>query len=164
MPHKFVTIFSIGFSLSFKELQWETLLLWDNSYVDVITLFTVYISVPPLSSGQSSWLQFRRSGFDSRLHQIFWEVLGIERRTLSFVVTIEELLGRNISDSGLESQEHCHGDPLCWPCDTLYPQKMAITAPTSIGRSVGIVRSRIKAAEFLFVYSLCIFSYEAQVC
>jgi hypothetical protein len=30
-----------------------------------------------------------------------------------------------------------HGDPLLWPRDTLYPQKLALTSPTSGGRSVG---------------------------
>jgi len=34
----------------------------------------------------------------------------------------------------------------------LYPQKLALTSPTSGGRSVGIVRVRTKATEFvLFV-------------
>ena len=36
----------------------------------------------------------------------------------------------------------------------LYPQKLALTSPTSGGRSVGIVRSRTKATEFSLVY-LC---------
>jgi hypothetical protein len=36
------------------------------------------------------------------------------------------------------------GDPLRWPRDTLYPQKFALTSPTSGGRSVGIVRLRTK--------------------
>jgi hypothetical protein len=50
---------------------------------------------PPLwYSGQSPWLQIRRSGFDSRRYQIFWEVVGLERGPLSLVSTIEELLGR----------------------------------------------------------------------
>jgi hypothetical protein len=33
---------------------------------------------------------------------------------------------------------------------TPYPQKLALTSPTCGGRSVGIVRSRTKAAEFSF--------------
>ena len=33
----------------------------------------------------------------------------------------------------------------------LYPQKLALTSPTGGGRSVGIVRSRTKAAEFSLV-------------
>jgi hypothetical protein len=45
---------------------------------------------PPLwSSGQSSWLQIQRSGFDSQRCQIFWEVVGLERGPLNLVSTIE---------------------------------------------------------------------------
>jgi hypothetical protein len=36
----------------------------------------------------------------------------------------------------------------------LYLQKLALTSPTSGGRSVGIVRSRTKAMEFSLVYIL----------
>jgi hypothetical protein len=36
------------------------------------------------------------------------------------------------------------GDPLRWPRDTLYPQKLELTSPTSGGRSVGIFRLRNK--------------------
>jgi hypothetical protein len=40
----------------------------------------------------------------------------------------------------------------CWPRDTFYQQKLALTSPTSGGRSVGIVRSRTQSTEFvLFV-------------
>jgi hypothetical protein len=42
-------------------------------------------------SGQSSWLQTQRSGFDSRCYQIFRGVLGLERGPLSLVSTTEEL-------------------------------------------------------------------------
>jgi hypothetical protein len=37
----------------------------------------------------------------------------------------------------------------------LYPQKLALTSPTSGGRSVGIVRLRTKATDFSLVYKLC---------
>jgi hypothetical protein len=43
-----------------------------------------------------------------------------------------------------------HGDSLRWPRDTLYPLKLALTSPTSDGRSVGIVRWRTKASKFVF--------------
>jgi hypothetical protein len=33
----------------------------------------------------------------------------------------------------------------------LHSQKVALTSPTSCGRSVGIVRSRTKATEFIFM-------------
>jgi hypothetical protein len=96
----------------------------------------------------------RVPGFDSRRYQTFWEVVGLERGRLSLVRITEELLGRNSSGSGLENREYGRGDPLRWTRDTLYPQKLALTSPTSSGRSVGIVRLRTKATEFLFfVYS-----------
>jgi hypothetical protein len=46
---------------------------------------------PLWSSGQSSWLQIQRSGFDSQRYHIFWEVVGLERGSLSLVSTTEEL-------------------------------------------------------------------------
>jgi hypothetical protein len=76
--------------------------------------------------------------------------VGLERGPLSLVrSTIEELLGRNNSGSGLENREYGLGDPLRWPHDTHYQQKFALTSPTSGGRSVGIVRLRAKATEFV---------------
>jgi hypothetical protein len=53
------------------------------------------------------------SGFESRRYQIFREVVGLERGPLSLVSTIEELLERKISGSGLEKREYCRRDPLC---------------------------------------------------
>jgi hypothetical protein len=52
---------------------------------------------PPLwSSGQSSWLQIRRPGFDSRHYQKK-KVMGLERSPLSLVSTTEELLDRKVA-------------------------------------------------------------------
>jgi hypothetical protein len=48
------------------------------------------------SSGQSSWLQIQRSGFDSRHYQNKKKVVGLERGPLSLVSTTEELLDRNV--------------------------------------------------------------------
>jgi hypothetical protein len=42
------------------------------------------------------------------------------------------------------------GDPLRLPRDTLYPQKLALTSPTSGGRSISIIRLRTKATKFIF--------------
>jgi hypothetical protein len=66
------------------------------------------------SSGQGSWLQIQRSGFDSRRYHVFWELVGPERVPLSLVNTVEELLGWKISGSGLERLEYGHRDPSCW--------------------------------------------------
>jgi hypothetical protein len=93
----------------------------------------------------------RGPGFDSRRYQIFWEVVGLERGPLSLVSTIEELLGRKSSGSGLEIQEYGHRDPLLLPRSTLYVQKLALTSPTSGIRSVGIVHLRTKATQFFLI-------------
>jgi hypothetical protein len=103
---------------------------------------------PLWSIGHSSWLQIQRSEFDSRRYQIFWEVVGVERGPRILVSTIQGLLRRNSSDSGLEIQVYGRGDPLRWPRDTLRPQKLAIISPIRGGSSVGIVRSRTKSTEF----------------
>jgi hypothetical protein len=102
------------------------------------------------SSGQSSWLQVQVSGFDSRRYQIFWELVGPERGPPGFVSTTKELLGKKNSGFGLENRDYGYRDPLRWPRDTLCPQKLALTPPTSGGRSVGIVSSRTKATEFVW--------------
>jgi hypothetical protein len=52
----------------------------------------------------------------------------------------------------LGSREYGRGDPLHWPRDSLYPQKLALTSPTSGSRTVGIVRLRIKATEFSLIF------------
>jgi hypothetical protein len=51
------------------------------------------------------------SGFDSRRYQIFREVVGLERRPLSFLSKIEKVLERNSSGFGLESREYGRRDP-----------------------------------------------------
>jgi hypothetical protein len=53
---------------------------------------------------------------------------------------------------GLESREYGRSDPSRWPRGTLYPQKLALTSPTSGGRSVGIVLSRTQATKFSLVF------------
>jgi hypothetical protein len=75
--------------------------------------------------------------------------VGLERGPLSLVSTTEELLERNSCGSGLENREFGRRDPSRLPRDTLYPQKLALTSPTSDDRSVGVVRSRTKATELV---------------
>jgi hypothetical protein len=118
-------------------------------FCEVRTEFICYVeeSRPPLwSSGQSSWLQIQRSGFDSLCYQIFWEVVGLELGPLSIVSTIEALLGRKSSGSGLEIRDYGRMDPSRRPRNTLYPQKLSLTSPTNGCRSVDIVRSQTRAS------------------
>jgi hypothetical protein len=96
--------------------------------------------LPLWSSGQSSCLQIQRSGFDSWRYQFFWEVVGAERGLLGLVSTIEELLGRKSSGSGLESREYSRSDPSRWPPDTIYQQKVG-TDFTDKQRSLGRLSS-----------------------
>jgi hypothetical protein len=76
-------------------------------------LYGLVVSVP----GHRS----KGSGFDSWHWEIFWEVVGLERGSLSLVSTTEELLGTNSSGSGLENLEYGSGDAMRWSRDTLYP-------------------------------------------
>jgi hypothetical protein len=94
----------------------------------------------------SSWLQIQGPGFDSRRYQIFWEILGLERGPLSLVGIIEELLEWKSSGSALENRDLTAVEIRC--ADHATPsirKKLALTSPTSNGRSVGIVRLRTKS-------------------
>jgi hypothetical protein len=101
-------------------------------------------------------LQVQRPGFDSRRYQILREVVGLERGPLSLGATIEELLGRKSSGSGLENREYGRRDPSCWPRCILYPQKLILSSPASGGRSVVIVGSRTEATELLYHYNIIV--------
>jgi hypothetical protein len=76
-------------------------------------------------------------------------VTGLEQGPFSLVSTIEKLLERKSSYSWLEIREYGRSDPSRWPLDTLYLQMLALTSLTSGCRSVGIVRSRAQATEFV---------------
>jgi hypothetical protein len=80
----------------------------------------------------------------------------MERGPLNLVSTIEGLLARKSSGSGLEAREFGRRDPS--PRGTLDLQMLALTAPTSGGRIVGIIRSRTQATEFNFILSLTNFA------
>jgi hypothetical protein len=77
-------------------------------------------------------------------------VAALERSPLSFVSTTEEILEMKNSGSGLEIRYYGRRDPSRWPRGNRYTKKLALTSPTSGGRSVGIVRSRTQATEFSF--------------
>jgi hypothetical protein len=65
--------------------------------------------------------------------------------------------------SVLENRECGRRDLLCWLCNTLYPQKLALISRTSGSRSLCIVHSWTNAMEFsclrnchLFFYLYCV--------
>jgi hypothetical protein len=75
--------------------------------------------------------------------------VGLERGPLSLVSTTEELLERKSSGSVLETRKYGRGEQSHWSRDILYPQKLAVTSPTSGSRSVGIVR--LWATKFVYL-------------
>jgi hypothetical protein len=100
-----------------------------------------------LSSGKSSWLQIQRPGIDSRRYQIFWEVVGLERGPLSLVSTTAELLEWTSRSSVQENREYGRRGSVT--LTTRHPpigKQLALTLPTSGGRTVGIVRSRTQVS------------------
>jgi hypothetical protein len=98
----------------------------------------------------------RGPGFDFRHYQIFWEVVGLEWGSLSLVRIIEELLEWKSSGSGSRKPRLWPGDPLRWPCDTIYQLKLALCSPTGCGHSVSIVCMQTKTTEFS---SCCFFFF-----
>jgi hypothetical protein len=76
--------------------------------------------------------------------------VGLEQGPLSLVSTNEELLERKSSGSGLEIREYGRrGSVMLTKWHPLSAKKLTLTSPPSGGRSVGIVRSRTQATEFV---------------
>jgi hypothetical protein len=72
------------------------------------------------------------------------KLITLEMATGGFAEALETI-------SGLETREYGRRDRLC---NTRYPQKLALTSPTGGSRSVGILRSRTKAMEFVFCFCI----------
>jgi hypothetical protein len=126
----------------------ETLQGWGwirNGLVEINCLCGLVVRVPGCRSGGPSSIPGAT--------RFFWEVEILERGPLGLVSSIEELLEREGSGSGLEIQEYGSRDPSCWPRGTLYPENVG-TKPTSGDRYVGIVRSRSKTTEVFYFYFL----------
>jgi hypothetical protein len=64
--------------------------------------------------------------------------------------TTEELLDRKVAAPVKKTENTVEGIRHADHVAPLYHQKLAITSPTSGGRSVGIVRSRTQTMEFVF--------------
>jgi hypothetical protein len=63
-----------------------------------------------MSSGQSSWLQIRRPGFNSRHYQKK-KVVCLERGPLSLVSTTEEILDRKVAAPVYKTENTAVGIP-----------------------------------------------------
>jgi hypothetical protein len=74
--------------------------------------------------------------------------MGLERGPLSLLSTIEVLLVRKSSGSGLETRDYGRWGSAA--LTTSYPQKLVLTSPKIVSRSVGRVRSRTQATEYVF--------------
>jgi hypothetical protein len=74
-------------------------------------------------------------------------VVGLERGPLSLVEYNWGATWKKSSGSGLEKRDYGHRDASRWPRGTLYQQKLALTSPTSGGRSW------TQATEFSFSVS-----------
>jgi hypothetical protein len=72
-------------------------------------------------------------GFDSRRYQIFWEVVGLERGSLSLVNTTEALLEKEVAAPAKKTEITAVGMS-SWPLGILYPHKLALTPPARGGR------------------------------
>jgi hypothetical protein len=109
------------------------------------------------SSGQSSWIQIWRPGFDSRHYQKKNSGSGTEStqpREYNWGATWQKSSG-----SCLENREYGRRDPSRWPRGSLYPHKLAITSPKSGGRSIGIVRLRAQTMEFVCLFGIGFISF-----
>jgi hypothetical protein len=57
----------------------------------------------------------------------------------------EELLEGKVAAPVYKTEINDPGNSLRWPRDTRYWHKLALTSPTSGGRSIGIIRFQTKA-------------------
>jgi hypothetical protein len=127
---------------------------------------------PPMFSDLSeiSWVHFPTSCLKSMLilfHLVrlrlesLWKLFQLSRLKFHILVRfmsawIVLLTFRNfltLTILAVESREYGRRALSCWPRGTHYPQKLALTSPTSGGRSVGIARSWTQAREFSFSFN-----------
>jgi hypothetical protein len=82
------------------------------------------------------------------------KVVSLERIPLSLVSTTEELVDRKVADPVYKIENTALGIRHADHVATYIRKKLAITSPTSGGRSVGIVRSRTETME-IFLPCIC---------
>jgi hypothetical protein len=78
--------------------------------------------------------------------------VGLEWVPLSLVSTTEKLLEKKIAAPVQKTEITAIGTRHADHATTLYPQNLALTSPTSGGRSVDILHSLTKATEFVVCF------------
>jgi hypothetical protein len=120
---------------------------WTEIYCASCEVRTEFIYVM-WSSGEGSWLQIQKSGFDPGATRCVEEYCVWNGVHSASWVQLRSYLEEKVAAPGLEIREYGCRDPTRWPRGTLCPQKLALTLSTSGGRSIDIVRSRTQATEF----------------
>jgi hypothetical protein len=77
--------------------------------------------------------------------------VGLERGPLTLVSITEELLDRKVASPVYKTENTAVGIRHANHVAPYIRKKLAITSPTTGGRSVGIVRSRTQTMEFSLV-------------
>jgi hypothetical protein len=101
--------YCVSLQISYHSMIKHVLSLLPLNCINTFLLLmkTLCFMWPPLwSSGKSSWLQIQSYRFNSRDYQIFCEVVGLERGSLSLVSTTEELLERKSIGSDLQNRNY----------------------------------------------------------
>jgi hypothetical protein len=84
-----------------------------------------------------------------------WVEIAYVRTRLKYLITawntFQDNKGKVSLFFSLEIREYGRRDPSRSPRGTLYLHKLALTLPTSGGRTIGRVCSRTKATEFFFI-------------
>jgi hypothetical protein len=142
--HRWGSVFSAISAGKLQALRFigQSLVLWRDSLLE--RSIDIRCTVQCTSWGSSSYV-----GVSRKL--LWWRhrcSLGIERvgnvrrwkplpdsklRGLSEFYTVK------LRKALKQYWDYGRGNPLCWPHNTLYPQKLALTSSTSGGRLVGIV-------------------------
>jgi hypothetical protein len=149
--HSTLTAGASYLDVSFSYMQTFCSELISSPFVEPDISIALVSEIPPLwSSDQSSWIQIRRPGFDSRHYQKK-KVMGLERGPISLVSTTEELLDRKVAAPVYKTENMTVGISHADHVAPSISKKLAITSPKNGGRSVGIVRSQTQAMEFVSV-------------
>jgi hypothetical protein len=92
----------------------------------------------------------------SRFSERQWVWSGVHSASWVLMSITEELLGRNSSGSGQENREYNRGDPLHWPRNTLYPQKLVLLhQEAAVARSAQFAGGpKPRSFFYLFIYLL----------